>query len=143
MKVVTASLKNKFQTQIYMENHEIGADEPLSAGGDDTGPNPYDLMLASLAACTAMTIRWYADRKKLDISLCEVTLEYDRIHAKDCEGCDQAEPMKRIEHVKRTVEIQGRLSDEEKEKLLSIPGKCPVSRTLKNGIVIEDEVKYT
>lgn len=125
-----------------MDNHQVTADEPQSAGGDDFGPNPYDLVLASLAACTAMTVRWYAYRKQIDLTGCEVTLEYDRIHAKDCQECDQADPMKRIERIKRTVEISGRFTAEEKEKLKSIPAKCPVSRTLKNGIAITDEVTY-
>lgn len=143
MKIVTAVLKNKYQTQIYMENHELSADEPVKAGGDDTGPNPYDLLLASLGACTAMTVQWYAERKKLDIRSCEVTLQYDRIHIKDCKSCDQTDPMSKIEHVKRQVEISGDLTDEQRERLQSIPAKCPVSRTLKNGIVIEDEVSFT
>ena len=142
MKIVTATLKDKYRTEIFMDKHQLTADEPPTAGGDDLGPNPYDLVMASLAACTAMTVRWYAERKQLDLTGCEVTLEYDRIHAKDCAECDQSDPLKRIEHIKRTVEISGRFSDEEREKLKSIPGKCPVSRTLKNGLVITDEVTY-
>lgn len=142
MKIVTASLKHKFQTTIYMDKHELSSDEPESAGGDDSGPNPYDLLLASLGACTAMTVQWYAERKKLDITRCEVTLKYDRIHAKDCKECEQTDPLKRIEHVVREVEIGGDFSAETRERLRTIPGKCPVSRTLKNGLVIEDDVKF-
>ncbi len=142
MKTVTATLRDKFQTDLYMGDHEFRADEPEKAGGDNTGPNPYDLVLASLAACTAMTVRWYANHKKLDLKGCRVTLEYDRIHARDCAACDKSDPFKKLEYVRRIVEIEGDFSDEEKEKLKSIPAKCPVSRTLKGGIVIEDEVNY-
>lgn len=142
MKIVTATLKDKYRTEIFMDSHQLNADEPVLAGGDDSGPNPYDLLLASLAACTAMTMRWYADRKKLDLTGCQVTLEYDRIHAKDCADCDQSDPLKRIEHITRKVELSGQFTEEEKNKLNSIPSKCPVSTTLKHGVVISDEVKY-
>ena len=142
MKIITATMGKKFTTEIHMQEHDLTADEPEKAGGDNTGPNPYDLLLASLAACTAMTIRWYADRKKLDLTGCEVTLEYNRMHIKDCKACEEGDPRSHIEHIKRTVEISGDFSDEEKQKLMSIPGKCPVSKTLKTGVVIEDEVSY-
>jgi putative redox protein len=142
MKIVTASLKSKYVTEIHMRQHDLTADEPEESGGDDAGPNPYDLLLAALAACTAMTVRWYADRKALDIDACEVTLSYDRIHIRDCQSCEQDNSDRRIEHIRRTVEISGDLTEEQMLKLQSIPGKCPVSRTLKSGVVIEDEVKY-
>ena len=70
MKIVSATLKDKFRTEIFMDNHQLTADEPPSAGGENLGPNPYDLVMASLAACTAMTVRWYADRKQLDLTGC-------------------------------------------------------------------------
>lgn len=142
MKIVTASLKNNYVTEIHMRHHDLTADEPETAGGNNTGPNPYDLLMASLASCTAMTIRWYANRKKIELTGCEVTLEYNRIHIKDCKSCEEGDPRSHIDHIKRTVEISGNLTDEQKEKMLSIPGKCPVSKTLKAGVVIEDDVKY-
>jgi len=142
MRVVMAELKDGFRTEIYMGKHELVADEPTDSGGTDFGPNPYDLMLAALGACTAMTVRWYGQKKGLDIGGCEVTLEYDRIHAKDCASCDKSEPLKRIEHIRRIVKISGRLTNEEKGRLATIPGKCPVSKTLSEGVVIEDQVIY-
>lgn len=142
MKIVTAYLKNNYITEIHMGHHDLTSDEPEASGGDDTGPNPYDLLMASLASCTAMTMRWYADHKKIDLSVCMVTLEYNRIHIKDCKSCEEGDPRSHIDHIKRTVEVSGNFTDEQKESMLSIPGKCPVSKTLKSGVVIEDDVKY-
>ena len=142
MNIVIDSLGKKYTTEIHMEGHDLTADKPEEAGGDNIGPNPCDLLLASLAACTAMTIRWDAERKKLNLSGCEVALSYNRLHIKDCKACEERDPRSHIEHMKREVEISGKLNDEERRKLLSIPGKCPVSKTLKTGMFIEGEVSY-
>ena len=125
----------KFQQHIQMGRHSALADEPESFGGTDTGPTPYDYLLAGLGACTSMTLRLYADRKNIPAARFAVRLKHDRIHAEDCETCAQ-DRTGQVEIISREIRIDGDVSEEQRRKLLEIADKCPVHRTLEADIEI-------
>jgi len=118
--------------------HELLADEPRDQGGDDQGPNPYEFLLTGLGACTAMTLRMYADHKKIALDHVRVALQHARIHAQDCEQCETTEG--RVSRITRQLELTGDLSQEEREQLLRIADKCPVHRTLVGEIMIDTDL---
>ena len=107
-------------------------------GGLDSGPTPYDLLLASLGACTAMTLRLYAERKKLPLDRVSVTLRHGKIHAADCEACETKVGM--IDRIDKEIVVEGNLDDEARARLLEIADKCPVNRTLKSEIDIRASI---
>ncbi|MBA2715103.1 MAG: OsmC family protein [Rubrobacteraceae bacterium] len=110
------------------------ADEPVSFGGADAGPTPYDYLLAALGSCAAMTVRMYADRKGWPLESLTVRLGHDRIHARDCEECETEEG--RIDRIELEIELSGPLDDAQRQKLLEIAEKCPVRRTLTSEVLI-------
>jgi len=118
-----------FTTEIKAGNHSFRADEPLSVGGDDYGPSPYDLLLASLGSCTAMTLRMYADRKKWAIEDITIHLNHKKIHQQDCENCQDMGA--KVDLIERYITVKGTIKEEQKTKLLSIADKCPVHKTLR------------
>jgi len=124
----------KFQQEIMSGPHRFLADEPVAVGGLDSGPGPYDLLLAGLGACTSMTVRLYAERKALPLERVTVRLTHNRIHATDCENCETKEGM--IDRIDRTITFEGKLDAETRQRLLEIADKCPVHRTLKSEINI-------
>jgi uncharacterized OsmC-like protein/alpha/beta superfamily hydrolase len=124
----------KFQQEILSGPHRFLADEPVKVGGLDSGPGPYDLLLAALGACTSMTLRLYADTKKLPLERVSVRLTHNRIHAEDCLNCETREGM--IDRIDRNITLEGKLTTEERKRLLEIADKCPVHRTLKSEIEI-------
>ena len=132
--VVAETRTNKFQQQITIGPHRLIADEPVAAGGEDTGPGPYDLLLSALGACTAMTMRMYADRKALPMERVSVTLNHKKIYAKDCEECETKDGM--LDQIERNISIAGHLDAEQRAKLMEIADKCPVHRTLTSEIRI-------
>jgi len=132
--VVRETGASKLQQEILVGKHRVIADEPLSAGGLDTGPGPYDFLLAGLGACTSMTMRLYAERKSIPLERTTVTLKHSRIYAKDCETCETQEGM--ISRIDRTITMDGNLDAEQRKKLLEIADKCPVHRTLTSEIDI-------
>ncbi|PKL79392.1 MAG: osmotically inducible protein C [Ignavibacteriae bacterium HGW-Ignavibacteriae-4] len=123
-----------FTTDIQSGNHSITADEPLSVGGDDFGPNPYDLLMASLGACTAMTMRMYADRKGWAIDEIIVHLSHEKQHVKDCQDCDTTSGY--IDKIEKEIEIIADLDSEQRQRLLEIADKCPIHRTLHNEVKV-------
>lgn len=125
----------RFAQDIFTAKHILRADEPTSYGGTDSGPSPYELLLAALGACTAMTVRMYAARKEIELDHFAVRLKHDKIHAEDCEHCETREG--RIDRIDRSLEISGKLSDEQRSDLLRIADRCPVHRTLKSEIDIQ------
>lgn len=124
------------RSDVWADGHYLVADEPRSAGGTDDGPTPYGLLLAGLGSCTVMTLRMYADRKEWPLDEVRVSLKHTRRHADDEEGCEDRDDA-RLDRVTREVELLGRLSDEQRARLLEIADRCPVHRTLDAGVVIE------
>jgi putative redox protein len=124
-----------FAQTISVAQHRLTADEPVSVGGTDTGPNPYDLLLAALGACTSMTLAMYARRKEWPLEAVTVRLRHSRVHAADCEACETRVGL--LDHVDRELEFSGPLSDEQRARLLDIANKCPVHRTLASEIVVQ------
>ena len=122
------SLGQGYAQRIEAGRHVLSADEPSAAGGTDTGPDPYDLLLAALGACTSMTIRMYAERKGWPLEKVIVRLGHARIHAEDCATCDSKEGY--ADRFEREIELLGPLDAEQRARLLEIAGKCPVHRTL-------------
>ncbi len=134
-RVVAWGPSRGFRTEMAAGDHLMVADEPRSFGGTDTGPSPYGFLQAALAACTVMTLRMYADRKKWPLEQAVAKLSHGKVHAKDCELCeDDAKGM--VDHIERTIELRGdALTDEQRERLLEIADKCPVHKTLTHGAV--------
>jgi putative redox protein len=124
----------KFEQSVIVGKHRLLADEPVSVGGNGSGPNPYDYLLTSLGACTSMTIRLYADVKKLPLRHVSVRLTHDKIHAADCENCETKEG--KIDRIDREVTLEGDLTADQRARLMEIADKCPVHRTLTSEIDI-------
>jgi len=124
----------KFQQAIAIGPHRLVADEPVAAGGLDSGPSPYDFLLAALGACTAMTVRMYADQKQLPLERVGVRLVHDKIHADDCADCETKEG--KVDRIERVVTLEGDLDDAARAKLLEIASKCPVHRTLHGEVTV-------
>ena len=126
----------KFQQAVSVGPHALLADEPKDVpGGTDTGPNPYDFLSVALGTCTAMTLRMYADYKKLRLSRVEVTVDHAKVHARDCADCAEDRDGK-IDRFERRIAVEGDLEAEVRDKLIEIAGKCPVHRTLEAGAAV-------
>jgi len=132
--VVRETRAGKFQQTVTSGPHQMLADEPVTAGGEDTGPSPYDFVLAGLGACTSMTMRMYADRKSLPLDRITVTLKHSKIHAEDCAECETKEGM--LDQIDRVIAIEGALDADQRKRLMEIADKCPVHRTLTSEIRI-------
>jgi uncharacterized OsmC-like protein len=132
--IVVRGDARSFKQEIVAGKHRLLADEPLTAGGGDAGPDPYDYLLASLAVCTSMTIGFYARRNQLPLENITVSLWHSRIHARDCEECETKEGM--LDRIDVEVELTGSLSEAQHAKLMEIAAKCPVHRTLTSEINI-------
>jgi putative redox protein len=112
--------------------HEWAADEPVSAGGRDVGPTPYDLLCSALGACVAITTRMYADRKGWPLEAITVDVRHGRVHANDCADCESEAGM--IDHLYKTVHLAGDLDDAQLARLMQVADRCPVHRTLSREI---------
>jgi uncharacterized OsmC-like protein len=132
--VIVSGRADGLAQEIAMGEHRLRADEPTELGGTDTGPNPYDLLLAALGSCTSMTLALYARRKRWPLESVRVTLRHSRIHAADCETCDTKEEM--LDRIELEIELQGSLDIEQRARLLEIANMCPVHRTLTSEIDI-------
>ncbi len=132
--VITTIGRTPYTTAIAAGGrHHLTADEPSSLGGADKGANPYELLLASLGACKAITLRMYADRKEWPLDGVSVALKQERVHAKDCEDCESGEGYVHVIECELTL-LGDDLSSEQRNRLLEIADKCPVHRTLSGEI---------
>jgi len=132
--VVRETRNSKFQQTVVTGPHRLLADEPVAAGGEDSGPGPYDFLLAGLGACTSMTMRLYADRKSLPLERVTVTLKHQKIHAEDCVECETKEGL--LDQIDRVIAMEGALDADQRRRLMEIADKCPVHRTLTSEIRI-------
>ena len=132
--VVVRSDARSFRQDVVVGKHSLSADEPVSAGGGDAGPDPYEYLLTSLGVCTSMTVGLYARRKQIPLENITVSLWHSRIYAKDCEECETKEGM--LDRIDLELELTGALTAEQHAKLMDIAGKCPVHRTLTSEINI-------
>jgi len=132
--VVAETREGKFQQSVTIGPHHFVADEPVAAGGLDTGPSPYEWLLTGLGACTAMTLRLYADHKALPLDHVSVRLMHSKIHATDCAECETKEGM--LDRIDRTITLEGQLDEAQRARLIEIADRCPVHRTLTSEIDI-------
>ena len=136
--VVIHERDKKFTREILTQQHRLISDEPVAMGGSDLGLNPYELLLAALGSCTSMTLRMYANHKKIDLQDIQVELRHDRVHAEDCTNCDKAAIT--IDVITRKITLKGELDQQQRERLLEIANRCPVHKTLQSKIQINTEL---
>ncbi|MCZ6515001.1 MAG: bifunctional alpha/beta hydrolase/OsmC family protein, partial [Acidobacteria bacterium] len=138
--VVAETGQGKFANAVSVGGrHSLLADEPADYGGTDTGPTPYDLVLAGLGSCKTMTMRMYAERKGFPLDRARVTLRHAKIHAEDCATCETKDG--RIDRIEVEIEVIGDMDAETRQKIADIAEKCPVHRTLQSEVVIESRHK--
>jgi uncharacterized OsmC-like protein len=137
--VVVQGAADGFAQTIDASGHVLLADEPIEHSGTATGPTPYDLLLASLGACTSMTIAMYARRKQWPLQHVTVHLRHSRVHAEDCAQCETAP--KKLDRIEREIDLRGELSDDQRTRLLSIAERCPVHVTLTSEIDIRTRLR--
>lgn len=138
---ITATLQDPMTVAISNGRHSWTVDEPPEAGGADLGPTPYEMLIGSLAACTAITLRLYANHKGIAIEAVEATYEFDRVHADDCEECEDAAEGY-IERIRAHVRITGTFDEAQQRRLAQIVSRCPVHKTLTNATAIFDSVEF-
>jgi putative redox protein len=132
--VVVRGSATGFLQEAVAGKYTFHIDEPISVGGTESAPDPYDYLLAALGACTSMTVGWYARRQKIPLESVIVSLSHSRIHAKDCEACETKAGM--LDRIDVDVQLTGPITPEQHAKLMEIAAKCPVHRTLKSEIDI-------
>lgn len=140
MPKVTIELEENFKTDITARSHTLRADEPTDKGGDDTGPTPYELLLASIGACSAITMRLYAQRKGWPLEGVEIEIGHERVHADDCVECEKKEGRAYVDVIKKRFLLKGDLTREQKARIAEIGGRCPVQKTVENGAHFIEEV---
>lgn len=126
--------RDHYRTEVAVGSHRLVADEPASLGGTDSGPAPYDYLLAGLGACTSITLRMYADRKGWPLEGVRVRLQHRQVHATDCEDCETSNG--RVDEITREITLEGPLDDEQRTRLMAIANRCPVHKTLEAEIKI-------
>ncbi|MDQ6912876.1 MAG: OsmC family protein [Verrucomicrobiota bacterium] len=133
--VIVSGSAAGFAQKVQTGSHQFVSDEPVSYGGKDTGPGPYDLLLAALGSCTSMTVGWYARAKKIPLEDVRVELRHSKIHAVDCAECETRTG--KIDRIEMELALTGNITDEQRARLLQIANQCPVHKTLKNEIDIQ------
>ena len=141
MAVVTAELGRGTDVTVHARQFSFLGDEPESAGGTDTGPTPYEILLGGLATCIAITLRLYANHKGIHLDGVSVRLEIARIHADDCVDCDERLDGW-IDRIESRVTIRGSFDDAQRKRLTQVAQRCPVHKTLANGVHFADVVEF-
>ena len=141
MAAVSGVLREGTQVTIRSRDFTWLADEPIGAGGTDTGPDPYELLLGSLAACITITLRLYADHKGIPLEEVRVELEFGRVHTDDCVDCDERADGW-IERIQSHVTLRGTFDEPQRKRLAQVAGRCPIHKTLRNGVHIVDTVAF-
>jgi putative redox protein len=139
MATITAELAENYRVDITNGEHVWRADEPIDVGGDNTGPNPYDLLLGSLASCTAITVALYAKRKGIALSSVSAEYSFDRVHADDCAQCDDSHAGM-IDRISARIFIDGDFDEATTKRLQEVAVRCPVHKTLAAGVVFDETV---
>lgn len=134
--VVSRTGNESFTTEVAIGPHRFTADEPVSVGGNDFGPTPYELLSAALATCTSMTLQMYARRKKWPLEFATVHVTHDKRHAIDCQDCME-NPKAKIDHFVREIELTGDLDETQRARMMEIADRCPVHRTLEGEARVE------
>ena len=135
---VTLRSANSFRVDITAGNHTLVADEPPSAGGNDSGPTPYDYLSAALGACTSMTLHFLAKRDGIPLEGVDVAITNDRMYAKDCADCTSKDGY--IHRFEVQIRLKGNLTPEQRERLIGAARRCPVYKTLTNEIRIDEKL---
>ena len=138
---VNARLTDGLQVEISNGRHSWTADEPNNLGGDDAGPNPYELLLGGLAACICITIAMYCKHKGLALRSIDARFQFSRVHADDCEHCDE-DASGFLDHLESNVRIDGDFDEREQERLAELGTRCAVHKTLANGVVFKDNATF-
>ena len=139
MNVLVESASPEFLENVFIGRHRLQADEPLSAGGQDAAPSPYELLLAALGTCKSITARMYAKRKGWPLQGVQVKLSHTKVHAEDCVDCERTNSL--IDQIEVEIKFQGELSAEQRQVLLAITEKCPVHRTLTSDLQIRTRAR--
>ena len=141
MAFVTAVLREGTQVTLQARQFTWRSDEPLGAGGTDLGPTPYEILLGSLAACIVITLRLYANHKEITLPEVDVRLDFDRVHTDDCADCDERADGW-VERIKSQVTMRGTFDDAQRARLTQVAQRCPVHKTLANGVHLVDSVAF-
>jgi putative redox protein len=142
MSLITAEIDSSTVVRLSNGRHDWTADEPLDAGGTDAGPNPYELLLGSLAACTCLTISMYCRHKGMSLHSIQAAYEFSNVHADDCKDCDDS-TKGFIEKITSNINIRGDFDDAQRKRLAQIVERCPVHKTLGRGVGFEDNTTFS
>ena len=138
---ITAELTSGTRVTLSNGRHKWNADEPTEAGGDDSGPTPYELLIGALASCTCITLALYCRHKGIALKAITARYEHEKFHAKDCTECEDPKAGY-IDFLRSKVRIAGDFDDAQRKRLSQIVSRCPVHKTLENGAKMVDEVEF-
>lgn len=142
MTQISAELESGTVVRLSNGRHEWTADEPVDVGGTDAGPNPYELLLGSLAACTCVTISMYCRHKGITLHAISASYEISNVHADDCTDCEESDKGF-IEMITSNIDIRGDFDDAQRKRLAQIVERCPVHKTLGRGVAFKDHATFT
>lgn len=142
MSQITAELTTGMTVRLSNGRHEWSADEPVEAGGTDSGPNPYELLMSALAACTCLTLAMYCRHKGLTLTSIRASYHFANVHADDCVDCDESDTGF-IQTITSNVNIEGDFDEAQQKRLTQIVSRCPVHKTLANGVKITDNATFS